>query len=67
MTEDVSEIIASLNINKVLISILQEIGEVRVPTLTFLESVNDKQLVIEYDEDNPSFIFKLGELDESQE
>jgi hypothetical protein len=65
MTDEVNEIIASLNINKVLISILQEIGEVRVPTLTFLEGVNDKQLVIEYDEDTPSFIFYFYKIDSS--
>jgi hypothetical protein len=66
MTDEINEIVASLNINKVLISILQEIGEVRVPTLNFLEGVNDKQLVIEYDEVTPSFIFKLGDLNESE-
>jgi hypothetical protein len=66
MTDDVNDIIASLNINKVLISILQEVGEVSVPTLKFLDSVDDKHLVIEYDETGPSFIFKLGELNESE-
>lgn len=60
MTDDIQDIIASLNINKVLISILETVGEVRVPTLTFLEnSITDKELVIDYDDETPSFVFKL--------
>ena len=62
MTEEVNEIIASLNVNKVLIALLETVGEIAVPALTFLEAANsDKGLVIEYDEDLSSFIFKLGE------
>ena len=62
MTDQTSEIIQSLNTNKVLIAILETLGEVSVPALTFLDAANiDKGLVIEYDEELSSFIFKLGE------
>jgi hypothetical protein len=62
VTEEVNEIIASLNVNKVLVALLETVGEIAVPSLTFLEAANsDKGLVIEYDEDLSSFIFKLGE------
>jgi hypothetical protein len=62
MTDEASEIIASLNTNKVLIALLETLGEVIVPTLTFLDAANsDKGLVIEYDEETSSFIFKLGD------
>lgn len=62
MTDEVNEIIQSLNTNKVLIAVLETLGEVVVPALTFLEAANnDKGLVIEYDGELSSFIFKLGE------
>jgi hypothetical protein len=59
MIDDVDEIAKSLNINKILISVLESVGEVRVPALTFLDGNDDKVLVVEYDEVNSSFIFKL--------
>ena len=60
MKEDVQDIIASLNINKVLISILETVGEVKVPTLIFLEnSITEKELVVDYDDETPAFVFKL--------
>lgn len=66
MTEEINELIASLNINKILVAILETTGEVKVPTLTFLNASNEeKGLIMEYDEDGPSFIFKLGEKDGS--
>lgn len=63
--DQMDEIIASLNLNKVLVAILETVGEVTVPTLTFLDAgSSDKGLVIEYDEDGPSFIFKLNNKEE---
>ena len=44
MTE---ELIAQMSTNKVLVSILETLGSVKVPTLTFLDAANqDKELVI---------------------
>jgi len=58
--ENIDEVISSLSLNKVLVAILETVGEVTVPTLTFLDAgTDDKGLVIEYDEDGPSFTFKL--------
>jgi len=60
MTENIEDVVASLSLSRVLISILETIGEVRVPTLTFIEGSNeDKELVVDYDETGPAFVFKL--------
>lgn len=65
--ENHEEVIAEFSINKVLLAILETLGEVSVPTLAFLEAGNsDKGLVVEYNEDGPSFIFKLGDKVEQQ-
>lgn len=65
--ENHEEVLAEFSINKVLLAILETLGEVTVPTLAFLEAGNsDKGLVVEYDEDGPSFIFKLGDKVEQQ-
>jgi DNA topoisomerase VI subunit B len=62
MTEeyDVNEIQASLTASKVLVAILETLGSVRVETKTLVEATNkDKQLVVDYDETGPAFIFRL--------
>ena len=57
MTED---IISNVNINKILIAILEEIKEVRVPSIAILDAGNtDKELVLAYEEEPPSFIISL--------
>ena len=62
MTEDIEGLIQSISINQVLVSILEEHGELTVPTLKFLDAANnDKELVINYDENGPSFTFSLRE------
>jgi hypothetical protein len=54
------EVIASLSTNKILVAILESLGKVSVPTLTFLDASNeDKELVIDYDEEGPSFVFSV--------
>ena len=62
MTEeyDVTEVQASLTASKVLIAILETLGSVRVETKTLVKADNkDKQLVVDYDETGPAFIFRL--------
>ena len=60
MTEETNELVASLNLNKILIAILDQVGEVRVPTLNFFKDLPDNQeLVIDYEDDPATFIFKL--------
>ena len=62
MTEeyDVNAVQASLTASKVLVAILETLGSVRVETKTLIEATNkDKQLVVDYDETGPAFIFRL--------
>lgn len=62
MTEehDINEVQASLTASKVLVAILETLGSVRVQTKTLVEAENkDKQLVVDYDEEGPAFIFRL--------
>ena len=60
MTEEVNDIIKSVSINQILISILEHHGKISVPTVKFLESANiNKQLVIDFEESGPNFIFSL--------
>ena len=62
MTED---LIAQMSTNKVLVAILETLGSVKVPTLTFLDAANqDKELVITYEEEPPSFVFSLKDKNE---
>jgi len=65
--ENYEDVMAEFSINKVLLAILETVGEVKVPTLAFIEAGNsDKGLLVEYDEEGPSFIFKLGDKVEQQ-
>lgn len=65
MTEDIEDIVASLNTNKVLISILEECGKIAVPVLKFLDAdTSNKELVIDYDEETSAFVFSLRSKNE---
>ena len=62
MTEeyDINEVQASLTASKVLVAILETLGEVRVETKTLVGAENkDKELIVDYDENGPCFIFRL--------
>lgn len=60
MTEETEGLIQSVSINQVLVSILEEYKKLTVPTIKFAEAANtDKELVIDYDENGPSFTFSL--------
>ena len=65
MTEDIEGLVASINMNQVLVAILEEHKKITVPTLKFLDSkISNKELVIDYDENVPSFTFSLREINE---
>jgi hypothetical protein len=67
MTEDVDGLITSISMNQVLVALLEEHGKLTVPTLRFLDvNVSNKDLVIDYDEEGPSFTFSLREKNEQQ-
>jgi hypothetical protein len=59
---------AELSVTKVLVAILQTLGEVKIPTLTFLSAGDeDKELEIIYDEETLSFVFKLKNKEHKHE
>lgn len=62
MTED---IIQSMSLNKIVIAILEEYGTLSVPTLKFVDAgAEDKELVVDYDNDNLTFKFSLRSKNE---
>lgn len=65
MTENSDGLIQSISLNQILVAILEEQGKITVPTLKFLDAQsNDKELVIDYDEEVPSFTFSLRDKNE---
>ena len=64
MTDDIDGLVTSISMNQVLVAILEEHGKLVVPTLRFLDAnVSNKELVIDYDEEGPSFTFSLRDID----
>lgn len=62
MTED---IIQSMSLNKILVALLEEHGTLSVPTTKFVNAANeDKELVVEYDDQDLTFKFSLKGKDE---
>jgi hypothetical protein len=62
VTDDIEGLVTSININQVLVAILEEYGKLTVPTLRFLDAgSSEKELVIDYNEEDPSFTFSLRE------
>ena len=67
MTDNIEGLVTSISINQVLVAILEEHGKIVVPTLRFLDAgATEKELVIDYDEDGPSFTFSLRDKNEQQ-
>ena len=65
MTEDLEGVIQAISINQVLVALLEEYGKLTVPSIKFLDAAkNDKELVIDYDEEGPSFTFSLRDKNE---
>lgn len=62
MTED---IVQSMSLNKILVALLEEHGTLSVPTTKFVNAANeDKELIVEYDDQDLSFKFSLRGKDE---
>lgn len=60
MTDNLEEVFASMNASRILVAILENIGPVSVSTETFMNAnENDRNLKVEYDNENVSFIFRL--------
>ncbi len=67
MTDDIQGLVTSISINQVLVAVLEEYGKLTVPTLRFLDAgASEKELVIDYDEEGPSFTFSLRDKIEQQ-
>jgi hypothetical protein len=64
MSED---IIQSMSLNKILVAILETAGAVSVPTSKFVDAqFENKELVVDYDDESKSFTFNLRSNDEQQ-
>lgn len=62
MSDKTEDLIASISINQILVSVLQEYGKLTVPTINFLDAkINNKELVVDYDDTSMSFVFSLRE------
>jgi len=67
MTEDIESLVTSISINQVLVAVLEEYKKLTVPTLRFLDAgASEKELVIDYDEEGPSFTFSLREKNDGE-
>ena len=67
MTDNIQGLVTSISINQVLVAVLEEYGKLTVPTLRFLDAgASEKELVIDYDEEGPSFTFSLRDKIEQQ-
>jgi len=59
------DIVQSMSLNKILVAILEQYGSLSVPTLKFVEAAGeDKELVVEYDDEALSFKFSLRNKNE---
>ncbi len=66
MTENIQELVSSISLNQVLVAILEDQGRVTVPTLKFLDAKSsNKELIIDYNEEDSSFTFSLRDNNES--
>lgn len=67
MTDNIEGLVTSISINQVLVAVLEEYGKLTVPTLRFLDAgATEKELVIDYDAEGPSFTFSLRDKIEQQ-
>jgi hypothetical protein len=57
---DIQEVYAQLNVAKIMVATLQKIGEISLPVTDFLNATNeDKELQVDYNDDDKTFVFKL--------
>jgi hypothetical protein len=55
-----NDVIAELNVARILVAIVEDAGEISVPVSSFITAVNeDKELQVDYDKDSQTFTFKL--------
>jgi hypothetical protein len=62
--QDPKDIFADMNVSKILVSILETVGSISVPTADFVSASNeDKELQVDYDADAQTFVFQLKDKD----
>jgi hypothetical protein len=63
--ENPKDVFADMNVSKILVSILESIGSIAIPTESFVAATNeDKELQVDYDADAQTFVFKLKDKDD---
>jgi hypothetical protein len=65
---DIEEVYAQLNVAKIMVATLQKIGEISLPVTDFLNATNeDKELQVDYNDEDKTFVFKLRVKDIADE
>jgi hypothetical protein len=60
---DTEEVFKALSVTRILIAVIQTLGEITVSTDLFLNNTaEDKELEVDYNPDEQTFTFKLKEL-----
>lgn len=60
----IEDVYAQLNITKILVATIQSLGQVTLPVTDFLNATNeDKELQVDYNQDDNTFTFKLKQKD----
>jgi hypothetical protein len=60
----IEDVYAQLNITKILVAAIESLGELSLPVEKFLKAANeDKELQVDYNEDDQTFTFKLKQKD----
>ena len=70
MTEEttIEDVFASLNVSRILIAMLETMGEIAISTSLFVNAAaEDKELQVDYNSDDQTFTFKLKEKNEQRD
>lgn len=60
----IEDVYAQLNITKILVAAIQSLGQITLPVTDFLNATNeDKELQVDYNQDENTFTFKLKQKD----
>lgn len=60
----IEDVYAQLNITKILVAAIQSLGQITLPVTDFLNATNeDKELQVDYNQDDNTFTFKLKQKD----
>jgi hypothetical protein len=60
----IEDVYAQLNITKILVATIQSLGQITLPVTDFLNATNeDKELQVDYNQDDNTFTFKLKQKD----